>query len=302
MINYVQQGSFTLPKLNQDTITVLFDVLADGRLITSDGFAIQIENSLGSRQFTQVGVVPAAVPSFMRVSPNGTQVALGDGNRVFVFDPSDLNTYKTFVASNFDGEWVDDAKLAISSVGQVAPSTVVKVLDVGSGAITTIIQGIAGSPAGITIDQTGNLYSGNGLGMNPSTTGTIKAFPELEWMAPLSEGSVINFDSSGTLVANLLSAAFLGFDKQGNLYVGGGDFATGTDKGYAAIVSKSAIEAALAGGSPVFSASPVNKLQRLDPDPDENFWFVKSNWVTGELYLKDYSSLNVNIFKKRKAC
>jgi len=44
-------------------------------------------------------------------------------------------------------------------------------------------------------------------------------------MAPLSGGSAINFESSGTLVANLLSAAFLGFDKQGNLYVGGGDFA-----------------------------------------------------------------------------
>jgi len=51
-------------------------------------------------------------------------------------------------------------------------------------------------------------------------------------MAPLSGGSAINFESSGTLVANLLSAAFLGFDKQGNLYVGGGDFATGADRGY----------------------------------------------------------------------
>lgn len=297
MSNYVQQGSFTLPQPNQDTITVLFDVLRDGRLITSDGNAIQIENSYGSRQFTQVGAVPSAVPSFMRVSPNGTRVALGDGDRVFVFDPNALSTYKTFEASNFDAEWVDDAKLAISSVGEVDRGTVVKVLDVSSGAITTIIQAIAGSPAGITIDQSGNLYSGNGLGFDPSATGIIKAFPKSEWMAPLSGGSVINFESSGTLVVNLLSAAFLGFDKQGNLYVGGGDVATGTDKGYAAIVSKSAIEEALAGGSPVSSASPVTKLQRLDPDPYDNFWFVNSNWVTGELYLKDYSSLSVNVFK-----
>jgi len=36
-----------------------------------------------------------------------------------VFDPSAISTYKTF-ASNFDAEWVEDAKLAISSVGQVA--------------------------------------------------------------------------------------------------------------------------------------------------------------------------------------
>jgi len=79
----VQQGSFTLPKLNQDTITVLFDVLGDGRLITSDGNAIQIENSLGS---VYSRTVPSTVPSFMRVSPNGTQVALV--MEVFVFDPS----------------------------------------------------------------------------------------------------------------------------------------------------------------------------------------------------------------------
>jgi len=53
----------------------------------------------------------------------------------------------------------------------------VKVLDVNSGAITTIIQAIAGSPAGVTIDQSGNLYSGNGFGFDPSATGIIKAFP-----------------------------------------------------------------------------------------------------------------------------
>jgi len=67
--NYVQQGSFTLPQPNQETVTVLFDVLGDGRLITSDGSAIHIENSLGSRQFTQ-GSRSSGVPSFMRVSPS----------------------------------------------------------------------------------------------------------------------------------------------------------------------------------------------------------------------------------------
>jgi len=49
----------------------------------------------------------------------------------FVFDPSAISTYKTFAASNFDAEWVEDAKLA-SSVGQVERGTVVKVLDVNS--------------------------------------------------------------------------------------------------------------------------------------------------------------------------
>jgi len=109
----------------------------------------------------------------MRVSRLGTQVALGDGERVF--DPSAISTYKTFAASNFDAEWVEDAKLAISSVGQVERGTV-KVLDVNSGAINDY-SGNSRLAAGVTIDQSGNLYSGNGLGFDPSATGIIKAFP-----------------------------------------------------------------------------------------------------------------------------
>jgi len=49
----------------------------------------------------------------MRVSRLGTQVALGDGE-VFVFDPSAISTYKTFAASNFDAEWVEDANLQLA--------------------------------------------------------------------------------------------------------------------------------------------------------------------------------------------
>jgi len=36
---------FTLPQPNQETVTVLFDVLGDGRLITSDGSAIHIKKA-----------------------------------------------------------------------------------------------------------------------------------------------------------------------------------------------------------------------------------------------------------------
>jgi len=43
--------------------------------------------------------------------------------------------------------------------------------------------------------------------------------------------------------------------------------------GVAAIVSKSAIERALAGGPTVDRASSVTMVQRLDPDPYDNFWF-----------------------------
>jgi len=75
--------------------------------------------------------------------------------------------------------------------------------------------------------------------------------------------------------------------------VGGGDFATGADRGYAAIVSKSAIERALAGGPTVDRASSVTMVQRLDPDPYDNFG------LSIELLLancKRLLSLSVNVF------
>jgi len=55
--------------------------------------------------------------------------------------------------------------------------------------------------------------------------------------------------------------------------MGGGDYGCGSglrsDR-----ESKSAIERALAGGPTVDRASSVTMVQRLDPDPYDNFWFV----------------------------
>jgi len=113
MSHYVQQGSFTC--LNSIDYSGCFGV---GRL---NGWKCHSNRKQWLSKFTQVGR-PSTVPSFMRVSPNGTQVALGDGNQSSCSTQAP-NTYKTFEASNFDGEWVNDAKLAISSVGHVDQGT-----------------------------------------------------------------------------------------------------------------------------------------------------------------------------------
>jgi len=57
--------------------------------------------------------------------------------------------------------------------------------------------------------------------------------------------------------------------------MGGGDFATGADRGYAAIVSKSAIERALPEVRPSTVHLPLLWFN-VDPDPYDNFWFVNS--------------------------
>ena len=54
-------------------------------------------------------------------------------------------------------------------------------------------------------------------------TGWIKAFEPADWMAPLTGGDPVDFEAEQTLIADLLSAASLGFDGEGDLYVGGGD-------------------------------------------------------------------------------
>jgi len=70
----------------QETVTVLFDVLGDGRLITSDGSAIHIEIASALASLLKWEPFLRCPKFHASVSRLGTQVALGDGERVFVFD------------------------------------------------------------------------------------------------------------------------------------------------------------------------------------------------------------------------
>lgn len=185
MLNYVQQNSFLLPGPNTNG---LFDELPDGRLVVWDGQNIQLETAPQSRTFALVGqLYPTAAPypSFIRVCPDGIHVAVGDSTRVTWFLLSDLTQRASIdTGNNYDAEWVDNTKLAISGIENGA--SVVSVLDFGvgnAGTVTNVVvvSGINGASGGVTIDAAGNLYCANGWATVPAQTGDIKAFAPQLW-------------------------------------------------------------------------------------------------------------------------
>ncbi|MFH1418209.1 MAG: PEP-CTERM sorting domain-containing protein, partial [Planctomycetota bacterium] len=78
-----------------------------------------------------------------------------------------------------------------------------------------------------------------------------------------------------------------GFDAEGNLHVGGGDYLGGAEQDNAALVRYSAVDDALAG-EPVDTTNPLD-VRRFDPDSDSsfNYYDVNYNNFTGELYVRE---------------
>jgi len=279
-----------------------FDLLADGRIVTLVNSDVYAESTRGSRVFALQGTLPGANiasfgAAFIRVSPNGAKLAVGDNvDKVGVFSVDTLSG-AWFTTPHFEAEWYDNAHLAISSSGQVT------LLDTDSPDVLRpinppVVVNVGGAPAGVTFDPAGNLYTGNGFQYaGPSGTGTIKAFPYPAWSAALVGGPAVNFETGGVLVADLLSASPLAFDRQDNLLVGGGDFIGGTDIDFAALVRASAVARALGGGGPADSANP-NEVRRLDPDASTalDFYYVNANPVTHELYLRNFGDDHVFVY------
>lgn len=296
--DYGLAETFNLP----DEASV-FDVLGDGRLITLVGTDVYAETTRRSRSFGSLGTLAGADfnsygAAFLRVSPDGTRIAVGNsggasyGNyQVGVFGLTDL-AGDWFDVNHYDAEWIDDTDLALTA-GVFGYPGIVTALDTtittGSPVNPTVIENIGGSSSGITFDAAGNLYTGNGYdGAGLSDTGWIKAFAPAEWRPDQTGGVPADFETGGTLIVDLLSAAALGFDAEGNLHVGGGDSIT-TDYDNAALARHTAVADALAGLGQVDSSGSSSEVRRFDPDSASsyNYYDVTYNNFTGELYVRE---------------
>jgi hypothetical protein len=279
-----------------------FDALGDGRLITLVGDELFAETGVGARSFGSIGRLEGGDfsdfgPAFVEVSPDGTRVAIGNGGgagfdhyQVGVFDLRDLGG-DWFDANHFSAAWFDDRSLALTA-GVFGSPAFVTMLDVVSDphdpTNPLLIDGVGGASGGIAFDQEGRLFTGNGFAIEgPSATGTLKAFDAKDWMAAWRGGDAVDFETSGSRIAELLSAGTLGFDGEGHLHVGGGDFDEG-DFDYGALIRASAVADALGGRGPVDRDDP-DRVRRFDPDGanDFNFYSLGYNPVTGELYLRE---------------
>jgi hypothetical protein len=307
---YALQGSFTIPSVDG----LRCDVLPDGRLVALNGAEVLIESGVGTRTFSSQGLLPGAdLPSnefgfggaaFLSVSPDGTKLAVGNGGgasfgnyQVGVFPLSSLASGTWFSADHYEAAWYDNTRLAVTA-GALA-ATNVSLLDItspnpASPSVTTLASNIGGASAGITFDVAGNLYTGNGFQFSgPSGTGAVKAFTAADVAAAIG-GVVIDFENTGTVVADVLSANSLGFDSEGNLFVGGGDFFGGTgDFGYAGLIDSAAVADALAGNGAIDELDP-SELRRLDPEGSALAGYeITFSDATGELYLRDGGTVYV---------
>jgi hypothetical protein len=253
--------------------------------------------ALGTLAGADISPGPFAT-AFVRVSPDGTRIAVGNNggasfknHEVGIFTIDGLSG-EWFSAAHYKAAWIDDRHLALSA-GEFGQPAFVTALDTVSIPATpvnpTLVDNIGGAPSGIAFDVARNLYTGNGFrGAGPSETGSVKGLAANDWQAAHTGGPVVDFEVSGQLIVDALSADALGFDAEGNLHVGGGDLFGSSDGDYAALVRASSVLSALAGGPAADTTDPA-QVRRLDPDSasSSNFYDVNFNAATGELYLRE---------------
>lgn len=279
-----------------------FDVLPDGRLVVMVGDAILRQDSVNSSNFSTLGSVsPGHVApfgaAFIRVSPGGDKIAIGDNESgggaqdVLLLDLASLDpivpaTPTTIATNNYAAHWADNDTLFVSGVasfGSPGEVTRISAPTIASASATVVISGIGGFSGGVTTDGT-HLYTANGFDGGPggSNTGEIRAF---ELGSLMTAGSSVNFESAGLPIAEVLSGDSLGFDAFGNLLVGGGDFSQ-PDVGFAAVVDAAAIAGALGGGPIATSAN----AQQLVPGSPFDFYNIAANPTTGEVLVTFFGS------------
>lgn len=284
---YSLAGSFELP-----AAVSAYDVLPDGRCITIVGDDIHRQNVVNGSTWTRIGSVSPGLispfgASFVRVSPDGSAIALGDNNfgpgaMVHVLNAAALNpatpTFpsSSWASSNLDAHWHDSTTLFVTGASAGGEAALI---DLASHSSRLALTNIGLSAAGIATHG-GRLFAGNGFDLpgGPSSTGEVRAF-DLD--AVLSSPVPIDF-TAGLPVAAVLSAASLGFDPLGNLLVGGGDvFGGSNDFGYAAVIDAAAIADAIAGGPIV----PPSAILQLTPDAPTHSYFTRFNSATDELLV-----------------
>ncbi len=299
--------SVSIPPRADGSFGTAGDFLLDGRIVAVTGANVYLERSARSGVFDVVGILDSAEigaatdPAFIRVSPDGSTIAIGAGLQkpVAVFGVASLGSpgapatltsgsvARYFDVDHYDAEWQDGSHLALSAT--VGGASFVSLLDTSSDTAAptnpVVVSGIDGFSGGVTFDAAGRLYTGNGFDTSPdgSNTGTIRVFSPESW-----SGGPVNFETGGTFIGDVLSASSLAFDLEGNLVVAGGN--VGVDSGYLGVVHADALAAALAGMGPIDPSDPM-QLRRLDPlGTGLGFFGSALDPATGELFATEGST------------
>lgn len=276
-----------------------------GRMISATGSKVYMQSATDPEQWTEIGTVNMTMdPAFIKVSPDGTKIALGTGygRPIFILPSSVcentspeefyredeggyvLGTGVTMHNVNYyDAAWAPDNTTLVINGGQWHGSggpfgSCVISLNTETGVMAGLITNIPGASASIAVDQNFNLVTGLGYLTAPTNrTGELKVWTSSEWWNDGATAMGRYEDQQRVLANNVLSSAYLGFDPDGNLCVGGGDaFGTGgpTENGYAAIIRHNVVERVVAA-APAGTAAPVDETnaaeyRKFAPDACQN--------------------------------
>lgn len=277
-----------------------------GRIIAVTGTSVYLETAPGSGTYTQAANVNSNSwyfgvmdPAFVRVSPDGARVAIGCGYgmELLVLPTTTLApgsapgpdlltdaTVKVYPQMNYyDADWALDSQHLLIN-GGIWPGppygSGVVVLDTINDPLsstgTPLLGNIGGASSGVCVDPNGNLIVGNGYAPGPpNETGEIKVFNSSEWST--SPSGILDYDAhTRVLATNILSAAYLSADAEGNVTVGGADaFGTGgaAERGYAALVKADkvvAVASGTAGAEPPVDENDGTEYKTFAPDPCQN--------------------------------
>ncbi len=269
-----------------------------GRFIAATGSTVYLQKNFGADLWLPVATEPVNMdPCFLKISPNGSKIALGVGlgKPLYVFPtsllsvsaPPDISVAAvttTYTENMYDGAWGDDRYLYINAGLDSGDPNVYRsqiyAIDTSSsgGAPIPIINDILGASGGVAFDAAGDLVTGVGYG---DATGELKIWPASK-VALALKGTPLDYGTTGSvLIEGALSAASLGFDSSGNLYVGGGDAFGGSGHyGYAGLISATAVQQVLTGGAQANPDAATDYL-KIQPDPCHNddatnIWFAPS--------------------------
>jgi hypothetical protein len=279
-------------------ITTKIDGYAlSGRFLAATGRTIYLQKNFGADVWLPVATIgpdETLDPCFIKISPNGTKIALGVGfyKPLIVFDtsllsvsaPPNLRTasgVKIWDENMYDGAWRGDRYLFINAAAETG-SQIYAIDTVGTtGTRIPILADIPGASAGLALDAAGDLVTGIGYAYGDAPTGELKIWPASMIDAALT-GTTLAYSSSGkVLIEGALSAANLGFDGSGNLFVAGGDaFGTSGHYGYAGLVSAAALQRVLSGGA-LADTESASDYVKVQPDPCHNddatnVWYAPS--------------------------
>jgi len=268
-----------------------------GRFLAAVGRTIYLQKNFGADRWLPVATLgpdDTMDPCFIKISPNGKKIALGVGfyKPLFVFEtsllsvssPANLRTkvgVKIWDENMYDGAWRGNRYLFINAGADAGSQIYAIDTDGATGAPIPIMPDIPGASGGLAFDAAGNLVTGIGFGYGTASTGQLKVWPAAAIDAALA-GTALTYSTTGKiLIEGALSAASLGFDASGSLFIGGGDaFGNSGHYGYAGLVSAAAIQRVLSGGA---SADPTASADfvKVQPDPCHNddatnVWYAPS--------------------------